>query len=172
MDPQNFGSDCILCRDLKVLLRQSFKSLSQVSVAACSSLSRPAPCASSWIQSRQSFLGRDNILFFIIFILSRQSFLCRDRSFFGSLTICLARSIVLSVLCRDNLMCGYWNSYVATTTIVSRQCFCAASSNWCSDLVFMSRQHFYLVLVQRCFLYCHHFCRHQEIMSQQSLVAT
>ena len=49
----------------------------------------------------------------------RQSFLYRDRSFFGSLTICLARSVFLSVLCRDNLMCGYWNSYVATSTVVS-----------------------------------------------------
>ena len=40
MDPQNSGPDCILGRDLKVLLQQSFNSLSQVSVAACSSLSR------------------------------------------------------------------------------------------------------------------------------------
>ena len=46
MDPQNSGPDCILGRDLKVLLRQSFNSLSQASVAACSSLSRPTPCAS------------------------------------------------------------------------------------------------------------------------------
>ena len=46
MDPQNSSPDCILCLDLKVLLRQSFNSLSQVSVAACSSLSRPAPYAS------------------------------------------------------------------------------------------------------------------------------
>ena len=79
-------------------------------------------------------------------------FLCRDISFFGSLTICLARSVVLSVLCRDNLMCGYWNSYVATSTIVSRQCFYAASSNWCRDQVFMSRQHVCLVLVVTMFL--------------------
>ena len=84
--------------------------------------------------------------------MSQQSFLCRDRSFFGSLTTCLARSVVLSVLCRDNLMCGYWNSYVATLTIVSRQCFCAASSNWCHELVFMSQQHLCLVLVKTMFL--------------------
>ena len=32
MDPQNSGPYYILCRDLKVLLRQSFNSLSQVSV--------------------------------------------------------------------------------------------------------------------------------------------
>ena len=43
MDPKNSGQDCILCRDLKVLLRQGFKSLLQVFVATCSSLSRPAP---------------------------------------------------------------------------------------------------------------------------------
>ena len=125
MDPQNSGPYYILCRDLKVLLRQSFNYLLQVSVAACSSL------------SRQSFLGHDSILFFSIFILSRQSFLCRDKSFFSSLTIYLARYVVLSVLCCDNLMCDYWNSYVAMSTIVSRQCFCAASSNWCRDPVFM-----------------------------------
>ena len=46
MDPQNSGPNCILCCNLKVLLRQNFNSLSQVSVAAFSSLSQPAPCAS------------------------------------------------------------------------------------------------------------------------------
>ena len=40
MDPQNFSPDCILGRDLKVLLRQSFDSLLQVSVVACRSLSQ------------------------------------------------------------------------------------------------------------------------------------
>ena len=138
MDPQNSGPNCILYRDLKVLLRQSFKSLSQVYIVACSSLSRPTTCALSWIQSQQSFLGRDSILFFSIFILSRQRKLCHERSFFCYLTICLARSVVLFILCSDNLMCGYWNSYVATSKIVSRQCFYAASSNWCRDLVFLS----------------------------------
>ena len=72
----------------------------------------------------------------------QQSFLCRDRSFFGSLTICLAKSVALTVLCRDNLMCGSLNSYVATSTILLRQSFYAASSNLCRDPVFMSRQHF------------------------------
>ena len=65
------------------------------------------------------------------------------QGFFGSLTICLAKSVVLTVLCRDNLMCGSLNSYVATSTILLRQSFYAASSNWCRDPVFMSRQHFY-----------------------------
>ena len=138
MDPINSGPYCILCRDLKVLLRQSFKYLSPVSVTACSSLLRPAPSAPSWIQSRQSFLGRDNIIFFSIFILSRQSFLYRNRSFFGSLIIYLARPSVQSVLCRDNLMCGSWNSYVATSTIVSRQCFL------CSFFKLVSQPSFYV----------------------------
>ena len=40
MNPQNSGPDCILGRYLKVLLRHSLDSLLQVSVAACSSLSR------------------------------------------------------------------------------------------------------------------------------------
>ena len=112
-----------------------------------------------WIQSRQSYCGYDSNCFFSIFILSRQSFLlCLDRSFFGSLTICPARSVVLSILCRDNLMCVYWNSYVATLTIVLRHCFCAASSNLCHDPVFMSRQYFCWFLLQQCFLYCQHFC--------------
>ena len=77
-----------------------------------------------------------------MFILSRQSFLCRDRSFFGSLTICLAKFVFLIILCHDNLMCGSLNSYVATSTILSLRSFCATSSNWCRNLVFMSRQHF------------------------------
>ena len=152
MDPKNSGQDCILCRDLKVLLRQGFKSLLQVFVVTCSSLSRPASCASSKIQSRQSFFGCDNIVFFNIFLLTPQSFLCRDRSFFGSLTIYLTRFIVLSVLCHDNLICVYWNSYVATSTIMSRHCFCAASSNLCRDPVFMLQQHFCCFLLQQCFL--------------------
>ena len=50
---------------------------------------------------------------------SRQSFLYHNRSFFGSLTICLAKSVVLTILCCDNLMCGSLNSYVATSTILS-----------------------------------------------------
>ena len=43
-----------------------------------------------------------------VFFSSAYSF-CRDRSFFGSLTICIARFVLLSSLCHDNLMCGYWN---------------------------------------------------------------
>ena len=39
MNPKNSGPDCILGRDLKVLLRQSLNSLLQVSVTTCSSLS-------------------------------------------------------------------------------------------------------------------------------------
>ena len=139
MDPQNSSPDYIFCRDLKVLLRQSFnfycKSLLQHAVVCRD----PQPCAPSKIQSRESFLGRDSILFFNIFILSLQSFLYRDKSFFGSLTICPARSFVLSILCHDNLMCDYWNSYVVTLTIVSQQCLCVAFSNWCGDTVCMSR---------------------------------
>ena len=63
MDPKKSGLDCILFRDLKVLLRQNFNSLSQVSVAACSSLSRPSPCT-----LRQSFLGRYSIYIYSVVI--------------------------------------------------------------------------------------------------------
>ena len=44
--PTNSSIYCILCCDLKALLRQSFNSLTQVSVTACNNLSRPASCAS------------------------------------------------------------------------------------------------------------------------------
>ena len=40
MNPHNSGLNCIFGRDLKVLLELSFNSLSKVSVAVCSSLSR------------------------------------------------------------------------------------------------------------------------------------
>ena len=62
-------------------------------------------------------------------------------SFFDSLTICLVKSVVLTVLCRDNLKCGSLNSYIARSTILLRQIFYATSSNWCHDRVFMLRQH-------------------------------
>ena len=110
MDLQNFGLDCILGHDMKVLSRLSFNSLLQFSVAAWNSLSR-------------------QYLFLQHFILSQQGFLCRDKSFFGSLTLCPARSVVLSILCHDALIYGYCNIYVATLTIVLRHCFYAASSN-------------------------------------------
>ena len=80
----------------------------------------------------------------------RQSFLCCDRSFFGSLIICLAKSVVVTVLCCDNLMCGSFNSYVTTSTILLRQSFYAASSNLCRDsisvLVLVATQ--FLVLLE------------------------
>ena len=87
MDPQNSGLDCILCRDLKVWLRQSFNSLLQVSIAACSSLSQPAPCASflnsvaiEFSLSRQIFLWLFNQFSFkvcrFIHSMSRQSHVC------------------------------------------------------------------------------------------------
>ena len=131
MDPQNSGPDCILGCDLKVLSGQSFNSL----------LQHAAVC-------------RDSICFFSIFILSQQSFLCHNKSFFGSLTLCPARSVSLSILCRDSLMCVYWNNYVATLTIVLRHYSCAVSLNSCRHPIFMSRQHFCLFLLQQYFLYC------------------
>ena len=113
----------------------------------------------SLIKSQQSFLGCDSIFFFSIFILSRPRFLCGDRSFFGSLTNFPVRSIVLSILCRNDLMCVYWNSYVATLTIMLRYCFCTASSNLCCSLVSMLQQYFWLFLLQQCFLYRQHSYR-------------
>ena len=115
---------------------------------------------------------RNNNCFFSMFTLSWQSFLCCDRSFFGSLTLYPARSVVLSILCRDILMCVYWNNYVATLTIVLRHSLCATHSKLCRDPVSMSRQHLCCFLLQRCFLYCQHSCRDQESLSLQSLVST
>ena len=119
--------------------------------------------------------SRYKILFFSIFILSRQSFLCHDRSFLGSLTNCLARSVVLSILCRDNLMCDYWNSYVATLTIVSRPSFYVATA-FLLVLVatmflilsaFLSRPDF---ISNKTFLYSAHLCvTTQFVMSRQDL---
>ena len=77
MDPQNSGPDCILCHNLKVLLRQSFNSLSQVSVVACSSLSGSAPCA--------SFLNSVMTEFF-----SSAYSLCRDKVSFVTTDLSLA----------------------------------------------------------------------------------
>ena len=68
---------------------------------------------------------------------STYSFSC-DRSFFGSLTLCLANSVILTILCRNNLMCGSWNSYVATSTIALRQCFL------CSFFKLVLRSGFYV----------------------------
>ena len=115
---------------------------------------------------------RNNISLSSMFTLSRQGFLCCDRSFFGSLTLCPIRFVVMSILCCDILTCVYWNNYVATLTIVLRHCLCAASSKLCCDPVSMSRQHFCWFLLQQCFLYCQHSCRDQESLSRQSFVST
>ena len=105
-----YGSYFILGHDLKVLSRQSFNSLLQLSIAACSILSQ-------------------QYLFLQHFILSRQGFLCHDKSFFGSLKLYPARFVVLSILCCNTLMCGCWNIYVVTLIIVVRHSFCTSSSN-------------------------------------------
>ena len=108
-------------------------------VATCS-------CSPSWIPSRQSFLGRNSILFFNIFILSRQSFLCRNS---------LTKSVFLSILCRENLMCGSLNSYVATSKIFIVIEFLSSFFKLVSRSVFMSRQHFcFCSCCNKCFLYC------------------
>ena len=86
--------------------------MSQVSIAACSSLSRPAPCA-SFLNSVATKFPWSRQYLFLHYIYS----------------------VVLSILCRDNLMCVYWNSYVAISTIVSQHCSCAASSNLCRDSI-------------------------------------
>ena len=70
----------------------------------------------------------------IVFVVSVCLFR-RDRSFFGSLTLYPTRSVVLSILCRDILMCVYWNNYVATLTIVLQHCFCTTSSKLCRDSI-------------------------------------
>ena len=75
-------------------------------------------------------------------------------------------------------MCVYWNSYVVTSTIVSRHCLCAASSNLCHiassnlchDPFFMSQQHFCLFLLQQCFLYCQHSYRDRKVCYDRVLL--
>ena len=75
-----------------------------------------------------------------VFFSSAYSF-CRDISFFSSLTICLAKFVVLTVLCRDNLMCGSLNSYVATSISFVVTEFLCNFFKLVSRPVFMSRQH-------------------------------
>ena len=48
------------------------------------------------------------------------------------ITPCPSGSIFLSILCRDNLMCVYWNNYVATLFL-------------CSFFKFVSQPSFYVV---------------------------
>ena len=52
MDPQNSSPDCILGHDLKVLSRQSFNSMLQFSIAACSIFSRHAFVSSTCLFRR------------------------------------------------------------------------------------------------------------------------
>ena len=108
MDPQNSDPDYILGINLKVLSRQSFNSLLQFSVATCSILSR-------------QYLFLQHVYSVAI-----------DLSL-TLLTLCPARSVVLSILCCDILMCVYWNNYVAALKIVLRHCFYATSSKLCHD---------------------------------------
>ena len=96
--------------------------------------------------SMQSSVATCSLCFFldfvaIVFFSSAYSF-CRDRSFFGSLTICLAKSVVLTVLCRGDLMCGSLNSYVATLTNFVATEFLCSFFKLVSRPVFMSRQLF------------------------------
>ena len=74
-----------------------------------------------------------------IVIVSSAYLLCRDGPFFGSLKNFLARSIVLFILCHDNLMCVYWNSCDIDN--------CVATLFLCSFFKFVSRPSFYVVTV-------------------------
>ena len=121
MDPQNFGPDCILGRNLKVLLRQSFNSLLQFFVAACKAVCRDSICffnifisvTTKFPLSRQIFLWLFNTLsckvYCSIYSMSRQSDVC-----------------LLEPLCCDIDNC------VATL-------FLCSFFKLCSNLVLMSR---------------------------------
>ena len=122
MNPKNSGPDCILGRDLKVLLRQSFNSLLQVSVAACSSLSR-----------HHLFLQH---IYFIAtkFPLSRHIFLW----LFNTLSCKVYRSIHSKlqqshVCLLEQLCCDIDN--------------CVATLFMCSFFKFVSRPRFYVATV-------------------------
>ena len=133
MNPQNSGPDCILSHDLKVLLRQSFNSLFQVSVVACSSLLRQY----LFLQHIYSVMTK--------FPLSRQIFLC----LFNTLSCKVYRSIHSmwrrSHVCLLEQLCGDIDNCVATLFL-------------CSFFNFVSRPRFYamtvflLVLVATMFL--------------------
>ena len=63
-----------------------------------------------------------------------------------------ARFVVLSILCRNTLVCGCWNIYVATLKIMFRHCFCTASSNCVTTQLFMSQHHFCWFFVATMFI--------------------
>ena len=88
-----------------VMSQQSFKSSSQVSIAQCSHLLRPASCTPSWIQSRQySFLQHIHYVVTILcvvhgIVMLRHRQLCRDSVFVQLLQI----GVATQFLCRDNI---------------------------------------------------------------------
>ena len=75
-------------------------------------------------------------------IVSSTYLFCHDISFFGSLTIYLARSVVLSVLCLDNLMCVYYCDIDN----------CVTTLFLCSFFKFVSRPSFYVATTFLLFL--------------------
>ena len=107
MNPQNSDSDCILTRDLKVLLVQSFNSLLQVSVTACSSLSRQYlflqhiySVVTKKDMSRQIFLWLFNTLSCkvcrSIHSMSRKSYLCLLEQLCCDIDNCVATLFLCS----------------------------------------------------------------------------
>ena len=100
-------------------------------------MSRPAPCAPSWIQSQQSFLGRDSILFFSIFILSRQIFLW------------LFNNLSCKVCCSIRFMLRQFYVWLLEYMLRHRQLCCnidncVATMFLCSFFKFVSRPSFYV----------------------------
>ena len=101
MNPQNSGPDCILGRDLKVLLRKSFNSLLQVSIVACDSLSQQYlflhniySVVTKFSLSRQIFLWPFNTLSCkacrSIHSISRQSYVCLLEQLCCDIVNCVA----------------------------------------------------------------------------------
>ena len=123
MNPQNSGPYCILGRNLKVFSQQSFNSLLQFSVVACSSLSRQY----LFLQQVYSVVTR--------FPLSRQIFLwlfntlsCKVCRFVHS----MSRHSHVWLL--EHLCCNIENCVVTL--------FLCSFFKLCCNPVFMSRQYF------------------------------
>ena len=124
-----------LCRNLKVLSRQSFVFLLRSLLQVCSHLSRLENLMLLLASIETSYCYCDSILPFSMKTLSQQSFLCCD------------------------------NIWCIPQTIMSQHNFSAASTSWCRDPSFHVATTSLFRLCCNTVLYYLHFCRDPESLS-------
>ena len=167
MNPQNSGPYCILGRDLKLLSRQSFNSLLQFSIAACSILLRHAFVSSAFYSiatkfplSRHIFLWLFNTLSCkvcrSVHSMSRHSHvwllehLCCDTDncvatlfLFNFFNLCrdpvfYVTTAFLLVLCCNNVFCII-SIHVATRKFYCNRFLSSLTLFSCCNFIFMLR---------------------------------